>query len=261
MVFSPPLYLTVSVPPPVAVTMSPTVPLVMVLFGIVYGRCPSPVPRCDSAKMCTSSAFWLPSGCGMAVLPTNEPALMSARLALATPTIWALAVSVSVTSAPSIAFTTTVSPSTFSIAPRIRTVCGCCAETAVTPTAARKAAPAANRNVRLRMRCTPSHRRRRVAPDIDARHRQRAVRLLARRVDEDLRPGLELGLVTRRVCDNRAFRADGDLLLAVRGHLLDRRVGHGAVGLQVPRPMAFAGAAHGLREDVDLHAFLAAVGQ
>jgi hypothetical protein len=33
------------------------------------GRCPSPLPRMDSWKMCTSSARWLPSGSGNAATP------------------------------------------------------------------------------------------------------------------------------------------------------------------------------------------------
>src|SRR5690242_2702916 len=251
--------------------MSPTVPLVMVLFGIVYGRCPSPVPRCDSAKMCTSSAFWLPSGCGIAALPTNEPGLISASDALTTPTIAALAVSVRVCAVPSVAFTTTVLPSTFSIVPRMRMVC--CADAPERPSAASTAAAATIRIVSplicLLLRVS-SHRRRGIAPDIDARGRQRAVRLLGRRADEHFCARLEVSLVARRVGHDRAFRSDHDLLLAVlvlemdlvladRCHLLDRRIGHGALGLEIPRPVALAGAAHGLGEDVDLPALLAAV--
>src|SRR6516162_3317680 len=34
--------------------------------------------------MCTSSAVWLPSGCGIPVIPTNDPCLMSDSEALTT---------------------------------------------------------------------------------------------------------------------------------------------------------------------------------
>src|SRR5262249_8247954 len=47
-----------------------------------------------SGKMCTSSAFWLPSACGMAALPRYEPSLMSACVAFTTATTVTLSVSV-----------------------------------------------------------------------------------------------------------------------------------------------------------------------
>src|SRR3979409_531167 len=257
--------------------MSPTVPLVIVLLGTLNGRCPSPVPRWDSAKICTSRAFWLPSGCGIAALPTKEPSFTSASVALTMPTTAASLGSMSGTTAPSSAFTLRALPSTFSIVPRTRTVC--CAKADETEIAATRAAQASVRRVVMWISVFPgflrnrrSHRRRRIPADIDARHRQGAVGLLGGGVDEDLGARLELGLVCRRVGHDRAIGADRDLLLALlvferervgadpRHHLVDRRIGHGALRLEVPGPMAFAGAAHRLGEDVDLHAALAAVG-
>jgi hypothetical protein len=64
------------------------------------------LPRIASGKMCTSTAFKLPSGCGMAVTPTNEFCLMSDSDALMMPAICALSASVSLSSAPSRALTT-----------------------------------------------------------------------------------------------------------------------------------------------------------
>src|SRR5208282_5982698 len=85
MFFSPSLYLTVMTGPLTPVTVAPTVPLVMVLLGAPsQGRKPSPVPRIDSAKMCTSIAFCEPSGYGMAPLPMNAPSLISAIAAFTT---------------------------------------------------------------------------------------------------------------------------------------------------------------------------------
>ena len=68
--FSPSLYLSVSDWPSVPAAVCSTLPFVMVLDGCrSQPRCPSPVPRMASGKMCTSSAFWLPSGCGIPVTP------------------------------------------------------------------------------------------------------------------------------------------------------------------------------------------------
>ena len=63
------LYFTVITGPLTPVTVAPTVPFVIVEPGCVHGPKPSPVPRIDSAKMWTSTAFCVPSGCGMAPLP------------------------------------------------------------------------------------------------------------------------------------------------------------------------------------------------
>jgi len=66
----------------------------MVLFGVrSHGRCPSPVPRKASGKMWISTAFWLPSACGMPVTPMNEFGLISASEALMTPRIATLSAS------------------------------------------------------------------------------------------------------------------------------------------------------------------------
>jgi hypothetical protein len=112
--------------PSTPATVAPTVPLVMVESGAPsQGRCPSPVPRMDSAKMCTSSAFCEPSGCGVAPLPTYNPGLMSATEALTTAATSALSASLSVSSSPLLDFASTARPSSFSIVPRNRIVCGC----------------------------------------------------------------------------------------------------------------------------------------
>src|SRR5579863_7855448 len=131
---SPSLYLTVMIGASTLLTVAPTVPLVMVLVGPwVHGWKPSPVPRMDSAKMCTSIAFCVPSGCGMAPLPMKSPGLMSAKDALTTATTMTLSASSSLSSAPLSDFAMTVWPSMFSIVPRSRTVCGCWASAADAP--------------------------------------------------------------------------------------------------------------------------------
>ena len=69
--FSPSLYLIVRTWPSVDTADCSTLPLVMVLEACrSQPRCPSPAPRMASGKMCTSSAFWLPSACGMPATPT-----------------------------------------------------------------------------------------------------------------------------------------------------------------------------------------------
>ena len=73
--------------------------------------------------MCTSSAFWLPSGCGIAALPRKVPSLMSAIEAFTTATISALSVRASLSPAPSVDFRVSTLPSTFSMVPRTRRVC------------------------------------------------------------------------------------------------------------------------------------------
>src|SRR6266849_4466897 len=67
----------------------------------------------------------------------KAPGLISARLALTTPYTAALSVS--------------VEPSTASIGPRRRTVCGCCANADDTASIATKTAPASRRRVVLSM--------------------------------------------------------------------------------------------------------------
>src|SRR5215831_10316087 len=240
-------------------------------------------------------ARWLPSAWGIAPTPMKAPGLISAKLALTTPYTAALSVSFTLTSPASPALTVSVEPSTASIGPRRRTVCGCCANADEAASAAIKAAPASRRRVVLPMlflrkmaacrhpstartkqswaRLTNSHGRRdAVAADRDGGGFQRAVVLLVGGSDEDLRAGLEFALVPGDVSHDHRLRHDHDLLFSLLvlerdlvalhpfHHLRDGGVGHGAVGRQVPRPMTLAGAAHRLREDVDLHRLLAAVG-
>src|ERR1051325_1278794 len=123
--FSPPLYLTVMVPPSTPVTVAPeAAPLVMVPPGTgSYARWPSPVPRIFSGKMCTSTAFCVPSACGIAALPRKVPSLMSAIDALTTATMLALSASAILSCAPWAVFTVRTLPSTFSIVPLTRWVC------------------------------------------------------------------------------------------------------------------------------------------
>src|SRR5262252_2321341 len=240
-------------------------------------------------------ARWLPSAWGVAPTPMKAPGLISAKLALTTPYTAALSVSFTLTSPTSPALTVSVEPSTASIGPRTRTVCGCCANADEAASAATKAAPASRRRVVLSMsssekwlravtrerhaqnkagRGSPrSHgRRNAVAADRDGGGFERAVVLLVGGSDEDLRAGLELALVTGDVGHDHRLRHNDDLLFPLLvlerdlvalhpfHHLRDGGVGHGAVGHQVPRPVTLAGAAHRLGEDVDLHRLLAAVG-
>src|SRR5215831_10546809 len=81
----------------------------------------------------------------------KAPGLISARLALTTPYTAALSVSFTFTSPASPALTVSVDPSTASIGPRRRTVCGCCANVDETASPATKAAPANRRRVVLPM--------------------------------------------------------------------------------------------------------------
>src|SRR5262249_36392847 len=180
-------------------------------------------------------ARWLPSAWGVAPTPMKAPGLISARLALTTPYTAALSVSFTFTSPASPALTVSVEPSTTSIGPRTRTVCGCCANAAEVASAAIKAAPASRRRVGLSMassakwlravtrerhaqnkagRGSPrSHgRRNAVAADRDGGGFERAVVLLVGGSDEDLRAGLELALVTGDVGHDHRLRHDDDLL-------------------------------------------------
>src|SRR5215510_8891195 len=225
----------------------------------------------------------------------KAPGLISAKLALTTPYTAALSVSFTFTSPASPALTVSVEPSTASIGPRRRTVCGCCANADEAASTAAKVAPASRRRVVLLMlflrkwlravtrgrhaqdkaagSSPHSHGRRdAVAADRNRGRLERAVVLLVGGGDEDLRAGLEFALVTGDVSHDHSLRHDHDLLFSLLvlerdlvalhpfHHLRDGGVGHGAVGHQVPRPMTLAGAAHRLGEDVDLHRLLAAVG-
>src|SRR5215470_19251316 len=224
---------------------------------------------------------------------------MSASDAFTTLTTTALPMSASVAGAPSRVFSVSVLPSTFSMVPRSRTVC-CCASADVVAYAATKAAAASAYAVILfivflpknvphaapegaacaipRMslpvrRRAASHRRGdAIAANRDRRGLERAVFLLVGAGDEDLGAGLELVLAAGDVGHDHGLGHDHDLLFPVL--VLERDlvtmdalhhgrhggVGHGAVGLQIPWPEAFAGAAHRLGKDVNLDRLLAAVG-
>src|SRR6476620_8476420 len=84
--FSPSLYLTRMFWPSVPFTVWATVALVMVEFGRwSQGLKPSAAPRWFSGKICTATAFWVPSGSGTPVTPMYEPSLISDSVVLATP--------------------------------------------------------------------------------------------------------------------------------------------------------------------------------
>src|SRR5207244_11429917 len=101
-----------------------------------------------------------------------------------------------------------------------------------------------------------------VQPDVDARRCERAVGL-ALRDGEDRRAGLELAAVRGRVGHHYGLRRHQDLLLAalvlhahdaVVRHLDDVgdvRIGHLAVGPEIPVVVPFPCAAHVLGKDVD----------
>ena len=90
------------------------------------------------------------------------------------------------------------------------------------------------------------------APDIDAVGLQRAVRLLQRAHDRDMRARLELVLVADRISVNDRVGRHHDLLLAAlvfdhhhpavdaRHRLIDGAIGHGAVRPRIPRPVTLA---------------------
>src|SRR5258708_26132242 len=94
--------------------------------------------------MCTSMAFWLPSGCVIPVEPTNVPGLMSATVDFTHATNSGLSVTVNLASAPSRFLTTKIGPSTRSIVPRMRMV-SCADAGATAQIMARLAAPSARR--------------------------------------------------------------------------------------------------------------------
>ncbi len=110
------------------------------------------------------------------------------------------------------------------------------------------------------------------AANIDAIGRERAVRLLLRAQNCDMRAGLQLALVADRIGEDDSLRRHHDLLLAAlildREHLtvdagdglIDRAVGHGAVRPRTPRPEALAYSALHRREHRHLDGALAAVG-
>src|SRR5882757_3156595 len=248
--------------------------------GASQSRCPSPCPRMFSGKICTSSAFQVPSPCEVAAVPMNSPCLMSSSERLTTPRMTALSASTTLSIGPSFDLIESVWPSTCSIMPRTRTVV--CANAATL--ASKSAAPAASQIrpgiVKIIIASTffnrpssaplplcagegksKSHRRRNLAPDRYARRRQRAVAALRGARNEDHGTGLELGFFTRRKRHDRGVLGHLELLFAflvfegedltldLRHRLGDRRVGHGAFRHQIPAAMSLAGAAHRLGED------------
>src|ERR1700676_4545045 len=88
------------------------------------GRWPSPTPRIASGKIRIATAFWLPSGCGMAGTAMYEFSLISGREAFTTSLTGALSASLIFISAPSRDFAVSIGTLTFSRVARTRTVCG-----------------------------------------------------------------------------------------------------------------------------------------
>src|SRR5215510_593798 len=241
--------------------------------------------------MCTSSAFWLPSDCGMAALPRYEPSLMSACVAFTTATTVTLSVSVILCAAPSFVLTDRTLPSSASMVPRRRSG-GCCAHAdkvhsdriatrARRVTTSIELLPKSRARPRGRARplcgvCVHSHRRRETAADIDGGRLQRAVRLLVGAEDDDGGARLEFTLVARRIGDDRDVLRNDDLLLVglvarlvldgdnpafdASGDRLHGGIGHGGAGPQIPWAVTFAGPALRLAEDMDGDRLLAAVG-
>src|SRR5580700_8175500 len=122
---SPSLYLTVTVWPSVPATCSATVALVIVELGSrSQGRKPSAKPRIASGKVRIATAFWLPSGCGMAVTAIYELALISESEAFTTSFTGALSASLIFISAPSRDFAVSIGTLTSSRVARTRTICG-----------------------------------------------------------------------------------------------------------------------------------------
>src|SRR4051812_31638336 len=118
----------------------------------------------------------------------------------------------------------------------------------------------------IEQRCSASRRRSvrhaAVAPDIDARSGERAVRLLGGGNDTEPGAGFEIGLTAHLVAHNRRIGPNHDLFLTVlvfdqnggplhrANDIADRAVGHGRVGRAVPRPVSVALPPHRRRENV-----------
>src|SRR3954471_9785540 len=81
----------------------------------------------SSGNTWTSTAFWLPSGPGTVVAPTNEPTLMSDSAILTMPTTLISPARCSLTSSPARDLTESTSPSTASMVPRTLDGEVCCA--------------------------------------------------------------------------------------------------------------------------------------
>src|ERR1700734_1721781 len=189
-------------------------------------------------------AFCEPSGCGIAPLPMKSPSLMSASDAFTTATTSILSARLSVSASPLSDFALTVLPSTFSMTPRRRTVCGACASAAVAASAATRASAArialvfmiASVSLHRRIDAAAAHR--------GARRFQRTVGQLLGGDDEDFRARLDVGRRARREHDDLdVIRHDEGLvavlvfrhqLLAVRDRnfAVDIGIGHGAAGHQ-----------------------------
>src|SRR6516164_650 len=126
--FSPFLYVTVSVWPSTPAAWLATVALVIVLLG--KSQFEKPSAGCTpGGKMRIAIAFWLPSGCGEAVMARYEPSFMSESGAFTTSLTGALSASLIFISPPSRAFAVKVPPPTLVMVARTRTDAGACAAT------------------------------------------------------------------------------------------------------------------------------------
>src|SRR6516165_11208465 len=126
--FSPSLYVTVSVWPSIPAAWLATVALVIVLSG--ESQFEKPSGGCTlGGKMRIAIAFWLPSGCGEAVMARYDPSFMSESGAFTTSLTGALSASLILISPPSRAFAVTVPPSMLAMVARTRTDASACAAT------------------------------------------------------------------------------------------------------------------------------------
>src|SRR6516164_7189323 len=126
--FSPSLYVTVSVWPSIPAAWLATVALVIVLLG--KSQFEKPSAGCTfGGKIRTAIAFWLPSGCGEAVMARYEPSFISESGALTTSLTGALSESLIFISPPSRAFAVNIPLSTLAMVARTRTDAGVCAAT------------------------------------------------------------------------------------------------------------------------------------
>src|SRR5262245_39566693 len=144
--FSPSLYFTMMFCPSTPDTVVSTVALVMVLFGRVHGRWPSPLPRIGSAKMITRIAFWLPSACGVAPTPMNAPFETSDTEAFSRPHTATLLASATFCSPACVLMPRRLASAPW-ICPSTGTTCGCCAEAVVTANAVAMAAAVRTREI------------------------------------------------------------------------------------------------------------------
>src|SRR6516164_430066 len=125
--FSPFLYVTVSVWPSTPAAWLATVALVIVLLG--KSQFEKPSGGCTpGGKMRIAVAFWLPSGCGEAVMARYEPSFMSESGAFTTSLTGALSASLIFISPPSRAFAVNIPLSTLAMVARTRTDAGVCAD-------------------------------------------------------------------------------------------------------------------------------------